>query len=402
MDFRKWSGFIVLLSSLYILWQIKAFLLLLLTAVILANALNVLVIKLQTWGDRLAARFNQPLLRIGRSFAVFTALFLVALILWLALTIVIPPFIGQFQILFSKLNTGFYEIDEWLDAQILRIEESFGLPISEQLPNLDEIIPQISTLLNELLNRGWSLFSDSLKVLLNVLLLTVLTLMFLADPQPYRQGFIRLFPSFYRRRADEILTLCDADLKGWVSGIMFNMLCIGVLSYVGLLTLGLSLALPQAILAGLLTFIPNIGPALSVIPPILIALLEAPWKIWAVLILYFVIQQVEGNVLTPWVMARQVSLLPAVTLLAQVLFAVTLQLGFLGLFLALPLAVIGQVIVREVLIKDILDPWQGREESQVLAVVSGIVGIETSQSVAAEPGAQTPELPTDHPPEPPS
>ncbi|WP_099238552.1 AI-2E family transporter [Synechococcus sp. BDU 130192] len=402
MDFRKWSGFIVLLSSLYILWQIKAFLLLLLTAVILANALNVLVIKLQTWGDRLAARFNQPLLRMGRSFAVFTALFMVVLILWLAFTIVIPPFIGQFQILFSKLNTGFYEIDEWLDSQIFKIEENFGLPISEQLPNLDEVIPQIPTLLNELLNRGWSLFSDSLKVLLNVLLLTVLTLMFLADPQPYRQGFIRLFPSFYRRRADEILTLCDADLKGWVAGIMFNMFCIGILSYVGLSILGLSLALPQAILAGLLTFIPNIGPALSVIPPILIALLEAPWKIWAVLILYFVIQQVEGNVLTPWVMARQVSLLPAVTLLAQVLFAVTLQLGFLGLFLALPLAVIGQVIVREVLIKDILDPWQAREEGQVLAMVSGIVGIETSQSVAPEPETKTPELPTDHPPESPS
>ncbi|WP_232308872.1 MULTISPECIES: AI-2E family transporter [unclassified Picosynechococcus] len=402
VDFRKWSGFIVLLSSLYILWQIKAFLLLLLTAVILANALNVLVIKLQTWGDRLAARFNQPLLRMGRSFAVFTALFMVVLILWLAFTIVIPPFIGQFQILFSKLNTGFYEIDEWLDSQIFKIEENFGLPISEQLPNLDEVIPQIPTLLNELLNRGWSLFSDSLKVLLNVLLLTVLTLMFLADPQPYRQGFIRLFPSFYRRRADEILTLCDADLKGWVAGIMFNMFCIGILSYVGLSILGLSLALPQAILAGLLTFIPNIGPALSVIPPILIALLEAPWKIWAVLILYFVIQQVEGNVLTPWVMARQVSLLPAVTLLAQVLFAVTLQLGFLGLFLALPLAVIGQVIVREVLIKDILDPWQAREEGQVLAMVSGIVGIETSQSVAPEPEAKTPELPTDHPPESPS
>ncbi|WP_223209912.1 MULTISPECIES: AI-2E family transporter [unclassified Picosynechococcus] len=402
VDFRKWSGFIVLLSSLYILWQIKAFLLLLLTAVILANALNVLVIKLQTWGDRLAARFNQPLLRMGRSFAVFTALFMVVLILWLAFTIVIPPFIGQFQILFSKLNTGFYEIDEWLDSQIFKIEENFGLPISEQLPNLDEVIPQIPTLLNELLNRGWSLFSDSLKVLLNVLLLTVLTLMFLADPQPYRQGFIRLFPSFYRRRADEILTLCDADLKGWVAGIMFNMFCIGILSYVGLSILGLSLALPQAILAGLLTFIPNIGPALSVIPPILIALLEAPWKIWAVLILYFVIQQVEGNVLTPWVMARQVSLLPAVTLLAQVLFAVTLQLGFLGLFLALPLAVIGQVIVREVLIKDILDPWQAREEGQVLAMVSGIVGIETSQSVAAEPEAKPPELPTDHPPESPS
>ncbi|MBV5261613.1 AI-2E family transporter [Synechococcus moorigangaii CMS01] len=395
MDFRKWSGFIVLLSSLYILWQIKAFLLLLLTAVILANALNVLVTNLQLWGDRLATRFNQPLLRIQRSFAVFAALFLVLLILWLAFTTIIPPFIGQFQILFSELNTGFSRFDEWLDLQIIKIEENFGLNLGDQVPNLDEVVQQIPTLLNEVLNRGWTLFSDSLKVLLNTLLLMVLTLMFLADPQPYRQGFIRLFPSFYRRRMDEILTLCDVDLKGWVAGIMFNTFFIGILSYVGLLILGLPLALPQAILAGLLTLIPNIGPGLSVIPPILIALLEAPWKIWAVLILYFVIQQVETNLLTPWVMARQVAILPAVTLLAQVFFAVTLQLGFLGLLLALPLAVIGQVVVREVLIRDILDPWRTKEETEALAMLPGAVGLTLDDDDPTQMG----DVPMGEPPE---
>lgn len=398
MDFRKWSGFIVLLSSLYILWQIKAFLLLLLTAVILANALNGLVVNLQTWGDHLATRFNQPLLRIRRSFAVLTALFLVVFILWLTLTTVIPPFIGQFQILFSKLNTGFYQVDEWLDLRILKIEENFGFSLDGRVPNLDELNQQLPTLLNEVVNRGWILFSDSLRVLLNTLLLLILTLMLLADPHPYRQGFIRLFPSFYRRRVDEILTLCDGALKGWVTGLMFNIFFIGLLSYVGLLILGLPLALPQAILAGLLALIPNIGPGLSVIPPILIALLEAPWKIWAVLVLYFVIQQLETNLLTPWVMARQVAILPAVTLLAQVFFAVTLELGFLGLFLALPLAVIGQVIVREVLVRDILDPWRAQQDEPIFGMVSGPVsmvagGIEGSDRLLDS------EFPPEEPPQ---
>lgn len=359
MDFRKWSGFIVCLGCFYILWQLKEFILLLLTAVILATALNVLVSKLQNLSHFLAQKFQQPRLAIGRSAAVFAALFLVGSVIWLALTIVIPPFIGQFQILFEKLNSGIYQIDDWVEVQITQIEQSFNIQVSEQFADVSRLLDQIPQLVNEVVNRGWTFFSDSLKVLLNVLLLFVLTMMFLADPQPYRRGFIRLFPSFYRRRIDEILTLCDEDLRGWVAGIMFNMLFIGLMSYGGLLILGLSLALPQAILAGLLTFIPNIGPALSVIPPIMIALLEEPWKVWAVLILYFGIQQVEGNVLTPWVMARQVSLLPAMTLLAQVLFAVSLQLGFLGLFLALPLTVIAQVLVREILVKDILDPWRG-------------------------------------------
>ncbi|NJN71416.1 MAG: AI-2E family transporter [Limnothrix sp. RL_2_0] len=370
MDFRKWSGFIVFLGSLYILWQIKEFLLLLLTAVILANAMNVLVVKLQQLSTAIAKKFNQPLLCLGRSYAVFAALFLVGCLIWLACTIVIPPFIGQFQILFAKLNSGIYQLDDWLEIRVLQIEQSLNIKINGQIPDLSGFIQEIPAFFNEILNRGWTFFSDSLKVLLNLLLLIVLTLMFVANPEPYRKGLIRLFPSFYRRRIDEILTRCDEDLKGWVAGIMFNMLCIGVLSYIGLSLLGLSLALPQAILAGLLTFIPNIGPALSVVPPIMIALLEDPWKVWAVIILYFAIQQIEGNLLTPWVMARQVALLPAVTLLAQVLFAVSLQLGFLGLFLALPLTVIAQVLVREILIKDILDPWRGSAED---AVVEGLL-----------------------------
>jgi hypothetical protein len=92
-----------------------------------------------------------------------------------------------------------------------------------------------------------------------------------------------------------------------------------------------------------------------------IALLEDPWKCLAVFILYFVIQQVESNFLTPYVMAQQVSLLPAVTLLAQVFFVTFF--GFLGLFLALPLTVVGQIWVKEVLFKDVLDQWRNQREA---------------------------------------
>jgi predicted PurR-regulated permease PerM len=140
------------------------------------------------------------------------------------------------------------------------------------------------------------------------------------------------------------------------------MCVITVLSLIGLLILGIPLALAQAMLAGLLTFIPNVGPTLSVISPMAIALIEAPWKSLAVLILYIAIQQVESNLLTPIVMAQQVSLLPAVTLLAQLFFATFF--GFLGLFLALPLTVVGQVWLKEVLIKDILDRWDDSPPSQ--------------------------------------
>ncbi|MGL4378755.1 MAG: AI-2E family transporter, partial [Microcoleaceae cyanobacterium] len=108
----------------------------------------------------------------------------------------------------------------------------------------------------------------------------------------------------------------------------------------------------------LLNFIPNLGPTLSIFPPMAIALLDSPLKSGLVLGLYIVIQQFEGNILTPYVMAQQVALLPAITLISQVFFATFF--GFFGLLLALPLTVVAQVCLQEIVIKDILDPWQKR------------------------------------------
>jgi predicted PurR-regulated permease PerM len=203
-----------------------------------------------------------------------------------------------------------------------------------------------------------SFFYSSLGIPLSLVFLLVLTFMLLAEPRPYRQGFIRLFPSFYRRRVDEILLRCDRALKKWLAGIVFNMLVVTLLSFVGLSFLKIPLALSQATIAGVFTFIPNIGPVLSVVSPMAIALLENPWKALSVLILYIVIQQVDSQLLTRLVIKQPISLYPAITLLVQLIFASFL--GFLGLFLAFPLAIVGEIWLKEVLIKDVLDRWQAR------------------------------------------
>lgn len=203
----------------------------------------------------------------------------------------------------------------------------------------------------------FALFSNSLAVLLNLLLVLVLMVMLLVNPQEYRQKFIRLVPAFYRRRMDQILGLCEVALDNWIGAVLFNMIVIGVCSGIGLWILQVKLVLANALIAGLMEAIPNIGPVVSVVPPMAIALLDAPWKAGAVLIFYFVIQQLEQYLLVPTVMARQVALLPAVTLLSQVVFAIFF--GFMGLLLALPLVIVGQICIREILIKDIFDQWWG-------------------------------------------
>ena len=339
MDFGTWIGFIVFFVALYVLWQIKQLLLLIFTAVVMATSLNILVKSFCRRG-------------IKRVYGVLLSLILLLSVVFSFFWIIVPPFINQFQQLAQLIPQGIEKLNDWLDFILLRLDPQ----IIDYLPSKDELTQQLRPLLENLLGGGLSFFYGSLGVLLSILLLLVITFMILVNPTPYRQAFIRLFPAFYRRRVDEILYLCDIALQGWLVGILFNMCIIAILSFIGLSILGIPLALAQAILAGILTFIPNLGPFLSVLSPMAIALLDAPWKSLAVLIFYILIQQIEGNFLTPFVMEKQVSLLPAIALLSQIFFATFF--GFLGLFLALPLTIVGQVWFKEVVVKDILDPWQ--------------------------------------------
>ncbi|MEM9272660.1 MAG: AI-2E family transporter [Cyanobacteria bacterium P01_F01_bin.143] len=344
MDFGTWIGFIVFFVALYVLWQIKQLLLLIFTAVVIATSLNVLV---KSFCRRGLKRVYGVLLSILLLLGVISGFF------W----IIVPSFINQFQELAQLIPQGIERLNSWLDFILIRLDPE----IINYLPTREELADQLQPLLENLLGGGLSFFYGSLGVLLSTLLLLVITFMMLGNPTPYRQGFIRLFPAFYRHRVDDILDLCAVALQGWLVGILFNMCIIAILSFIGLSILGIPLALAQAVLAGILTFIPNVGPFISVLSPMAIALLDAPWKSLAVLIFYVLIQQIEGNFLTPFVMEKQVSLLPAIALLSQIFFATFF--GFLGLFLALPLTIVGQVWFKEVVVKDILDPWNKAQDN---------------------------------------
>jgi predicted PurR-regulated permease PerM len=191
--------------------------------------------------------------------------------------------------------------------------------------------------------------------LLQTVFVIAVALMITAQPSAYREVLLLLVPGFYRRRARAVLLQCGDSLSAWMGGVLISSLCVGILAAVGLLLLGVKLVAANAVLAGLLNIVPNVGPTLSTIFPMSVALLDAPWKAVAVLLLYIVIQNLESYVITPSVMQHQLKLLPGLTLSAQLLF--TVLFGPLGLILALPLAVCLQVILREVLIHDVLDRW---------------------------------------------
>ncbi|NEP18401.1 MAG: AI-2E family transporter [Leptolyngbya sp. SIO4C1] len=337
MKFGKLIGFLLFAVLLYVLWQVRQVLLLAFAAIVFATVMNRLVRQIRR-------------LPVKRSFAVAIAVLLV-----LGTLIGVAAFIGPS--LINKLS----ELTKLSDLGLTRIQNWYqqlrGLAPGQFLDNLSpqEVLERLYSA-----NPNWTggffrVFSGSVDFLLDSLLVIVITIMLLANPTPYRRTFLLAFPRFYRARADQILTDCEASLVGWSIGILFNMSVITLCSGIGLWLLGVPLPMVNAVIAGLLTFVPNVGPVLSVIPPALMAISVAPWKVLAVIALYIGIQQIESNLLTPLVMKQQVSLLPAVTLLSQVIFAVFF--GLLGLFLALPLVVILQVWLKELLVEDILNSW---------------------------------------------
>jgi predicted PurR-regulated permease PerM len=307
---------------------------------VLATVLNQVVRLLQRY-------------RIKRGIAIAITVVLLLVIVVGFFTLILPRVVEQLQQFVDLLPQALERVrawSEWLRTVIpgQLLEDTRGLRTLTQ---------QLESWATRLLGNFFALLSNSLALVLNLLLFLVLTIMLLVNPSQYRRIFILAFPAFYRRRVDEILSECETSLIGWLRGTLITMFIIGVLSFIGLLILQVPLPLVNAVLAGLLEFIPNVGPTLSVIPPMLLALLDAPWKAGAVLVLYLLIQQVESLVVVPLIMKQEVSLVPVFTILAVVVFASFF--GFLGLFLAIPLLIVLQIFLKEVLVKDVLNKWQG-------------------------------------------
>lgn len=134
-------------------------------------------------------------------------------------------------------------------------------------------------------------------------------------------------------------------LRGWLLGQVVSMSLVGVLTGIGLRLLGVPLVLSLSVLAGLPDFIPFIGPVIAAVPAVLMAATVGPSIALYTVLLYIVVQQIEGNVIQPLVQRWAVALPPALGLIAVVAFGTLF--GVLGLVFAVPLAVALRALVQK-------------------------------------------------------
>lgn len=198
----------------------------------------------------------------------------------------------------------------------------------------------------------FAFFSSTVSVLGALVIMLFVAIFVAVDPGLYHRGLMHLFPHRARRRAGEVLSATATTLRRWLLMQMVAMLAIGAVTTVVLLLLGVKAAIALGIIAGLLEFIPYVGPILSAVPAIAMALVDGPEKALYVALAYIAIQQLEGVVLQPLLMKEGLELPPVMTILGQALFA--LVFGFLGLLLAVPLLASVMVPVKLLYVRDVV------------------------------------------------
>jgi predicted PurR-regulated permease PerM len=266
--------------------------------------------------------------------------------------LIVPTSVKQFQELLTLVPTSIDQTILWLRQIAAQIDPE----LTPLFPTWAQLTSQGQPLVQELAGKGLNLFYSTLGLPLSLLLLMVLGLMLLADPIAYRQGLIRCFPAFYRQRIDFMLEQCEAGLSHWLGLVLVSAVTVTLMILLGLTLLQVRLPLALALLAGLMVMIPNIGLLISVVPALAIALLDNPWKSVGVLILYLLVNYLDNRWIVPLCVPKPPPILRGLLLLSQMFFSSVF--GLLGLWLAVPLTLVGQVLIQEILVKDILDRYQ--------------------------------------------
>lgn len=211
----------------------------------------------------------------------------------------------------------------------------------------------------------FAFFSSTLAVLAGMIIILFVAIFVAVDPGLYHRGLMHLFSHRARTKAGEVLSATATTLRRWLVLQIIAMVVIGAVTTGALMLLNVRAAVALGIIAGLLEFIPYVGPILSAVPAVAMALLDGPEKALYVVVAYTAIQQLEGVVLQPMLMQEGLELPPVVTILGQSLLA--LVFGFLGLLVAVPLLATVMVPIRRLYVRDVVGDEMsvpGQEDSE--------------------------------------
>ncbi len=323
---------IVLLAvlSMYLLWRVGYVLLLSFAGILVAVALDGLAVAVQQHTS-LKRRWSLALVLI-------TLIVLIGAIGWW-----LGPYImDQMNQLVRRLPTSLDNIR----SQINHYE--WGRMLLRNVPQPSELISQGASMLTQIAGA----FSTVVGAITNMIAILVIGMFMAYTPNLYIESAVRLVPPVKRERAHDIVRALGHALRRWFVGRLASMALVGILTYIGLLIIGVPLSLALGFITGLLDFVPFIGPILALVPILLVAFLESPFLALYALMVYGVVQFVESYLIAPLIAERTVDIPPAYLIIVLALGGVLA--GIMGLLLATPLAVVVAILVQMLYIEDTL------------------------------------------------
>jgi len=323
----------LLIVALFLLiWHIPTFFLLVFGGVLFGVLLSSL------------AHLLQRKTKIKYSISLLLVLLLLVIIIGGTIWLLAPTVTQQAEELSKALPQAFQNLKTRLS------QTSWGQKILEGMPKQPGKFLSSN---KDVLGQITGVFSSTLSVFANLLIIIITGIYLASDPGNYKNGFIKLFPPSYRDRLHQVADQCYHTLSNWLLSRSISMVVVGVATGIGLAVLGIPLPIVLAIIAAFLNFIPNLGPYIALVPALLLAYIQGPDKALYVFLLYMGVQTLEGYVLTPMLDKKFVSMPPALLLFGQVLLGLLVGIG--GILLASPIIAVLLVIVQELYVKDYLE-----------------------------------------------
>ncbi len=342
MSSSSYFKLVVILITSLIVWTLRDFLLLIICSLVISNIVCNLCNQIQKG------------LKIPRPLSLFLVLTVISVIVFTIFILVLPPFIKEFNEILLDIPNGLSKINILINTNLNKFNILLYGEQSEKVIDIFSLInnvvtiPDASTIakaiqesFKNLINIAGNLGSGLLKLIF----VLAVSLMISIEPKQYKENILLLIPKNYRNKFRNTLEKCNTALANWTFSMVISSLSVGILSLIVLSILDVKYVVSNALIAMVLNIIPNIGPVISGIFPISIALLDNFWKPLAVLGAYLIIQNIESYILMPSIMKKKANLLPGLTLISQ--FGFTFIFGPLGLILSLPLAVVIQVLIKE-------------------------------------------------------
>jgi putative heme transporter len=323
-----------LLLVILLITQALGPLLSLLLAIILAEAIRPLVVRLERY-------------RVPPALAVLLIYLLCAAVVAILLYFLLSPVIAQVSSLASHLP----EYQKALQGEIGQVQQRLKAQgaVGQWIQNVaGALAAAIQQSVPALLSIPFNLLKGILGIFIDLVIVLTMTLFWLLSSRTLKTFVVGLLPPPSQAHWSSVIGEVSIAFGGYVRGTLISMVIIGTITGAGLALLGVPYALLLGLLAALTELLPYLGPWISGTVSVILALIAVgPLKAVEVVILFILIQELEGNVVEPMVMSRSVHIDPLLVIVA-VLVGINL-LGIIGAVLAVPVAAGIQVLVVRVL-----------------------------------------------------